>query len=75
VRWHEGLRGERRSFWSAVVPDWNVTKGEFKQKWTQLTDHDLQFAEGSHYELLGRIQKRTGERKEAVEKAIKSASL
>jgi uncharacterized protein YjbJ (UPF0337 family) len=30
--------------------------------------------EGKHDELLGRIQKRTGETREAVEKAVKESS-
>jgi uncharacterized protein YjbJ (UPF0337 family) len=54
--------------------DWNITKGKLKQKWAKLTDDDLQFAEGKHDELLGRIQKRTGETREAVEKAFKESS-
>ena len=56
-----------------IKGDWNITKGKLKQKWAKLTDDDLQFAEGKHDELLGRIQKRTGETREAVEKAIKEA--
>ena len=56
-----------------VKGDWNITKGKLKQKWAQLTDDDLQFAEGKKEELLGRIQKRTGETREAVEKALKDA--
>lgn len=51
--------------------DWNITKGRLKQKWATLTDDDLILAEGKHDEMLGRIQKRTGESREAVEKAIK----
>ena len=51
--------------------DWNITKGKLKQKWAKLPDDDLQYEEGKHDELLGRIQKRTGETREAVEKAIK----
>lgn len=51
--------------------DWNILKGKMKQKWAGLTDDDLQYAEGKQEELLGRIQKRTGETREAVEKAIK----
>lgn len=51
--------------------DWNITKGKLKQKWANLTDDDLQFVEGRQEELLGRIQKRTGETREAVEKAVK----
>ena len=57
-----------------IKGDWNITKGKLKQKWAKLTDDDLQFAEGKHDELLGRIQKRTGETREAVEKAVKEAS-
>ena len=57
-----------------IKGDWNITKGKLKQKWAKLTDDDLQFAEGKHDELLGRIQKRTGETREAVQKAVNDAS-
>ena len=51
--------------------NWNVIKGKLKQKWARLTDDDLQYIEGRQVELLGRIQKRTGESREAVESVIK----
>ncbi len=51
--------------------EWNIIKGNLKQKWAKLTDDDLQFIEGKSDELLGRIQKRTGESRAAVEAAIK----
>lgn len=57
-----------------IKGDWNITKGKLKQKWGALTDDDLQYSEGMHDELLGRIQERTGETREAVEKAVKEAS-
>jgi uncharacterized protein YjbJ (UPF0337 family) len=57
-----------------IKGDWNITKGKLKQKWAALTDDDLQYAQGQAEELLGRIQKRTGETREAVEKAIKDSS-
>ena len=57
-----------------IKGDWNITKGVLKQKWAKLTDDDLQYVEGKQDELLGRIQKRTGESREAVEKAIKQAN-
>ena len=57
-----------------IKGDWNITKGKLKQKWANLTDDDLQYAEGKSEELLGRIQKRTGETREAVESAIKDSS-
>jgi uncharacterized protein YjbJ (UPF0337 family) len=53
--------------------DWNITKGKLKQKWAKLTDNDLTYARGQEDELLGRIQKRTGETREAVEKVIKDS--
>jgi uncharacterized protein YjbJ (UPF0337 family) len=57
-----------------IKGDWNVTKGKLKQKWGALTDDDLQYVEGKQDEGLGRIQKRTGETLEAVEKVVKEAS-
>ncbi len=57
-----------------VKGDWNITKGKLKQKWAKLTDDDLSYVDGKQDELLGRIQKRTGQSREAVEKAIKEAT-
>jgi uncharacterized protein YjbJ (UPF0337 family) len=57
-----------------IKGDWNIAKGKLKQKWAKLTDDDLQYVEGKHDELFGRIQKATGETREAVEKAVKEAS-
>ena len=54
-----------------IKGDWNITKGKLKQKWAKLTDDDLQYVQGKQDELLGRIQKRTGETREVIEKALK----
>jgi uncharacterized protein YjbJ (UPF0337 family) len=54
-----------------IKGDWNIIKGTLKQKWANLTDDDLQYIEGKQEELLGRIQKRTGETLETVERVIK----
>ena len=43
---------------------WNEVKGKLKQKYSQLTDDDLGFAEGKEDELLGRLQKKLGKSKE-----------
>jgi len=56
-----------------IKGDWNIIVGKLKQKWAKLTDADVQFSEGKEEELLGRIQKATGETREAVEKAVKDA--
>lgn len=49
---------------------WNETKGKLKQKYAELTDNDLLFEEGKEDELLGRLQQRTGETKEAIRRYI-----
>lgn len=54
--------------------NWNVIKGKLKQRWGQLTDDDLQYVEGQEQELIGRIQKRTGETRESVERAFDEAT-
>ena len=56
-----------------IKGDWNITKGKLKQKWAKLTDNDLQWTDGKQDELIGRIQKRTGESREAEEKVIKES--
>ena len=57
-----------------IKGDWNITKGKLKQKWGNLTNNDLRYADGKYDELLGRIQKRTGESREAVEKALQESA-
>ena len=54
-----------------IKGDWNITKGKLKEKWAKLTDDDLRYADGKQDELIGRVQKRTGETREVVEKAVK----
>lgn len=50
--------------------NWNEVKGKIKQKWGDLTDDDLKFQEGKEDELVGRIQRKTGESREEVIKYI-----
>jgi uncharacterized protein YjbJ (UPF0337 family) len=49
---------------------WNEVKGKLKQKYGQLTDDDLAFAEGKEDELLGRLQKRLGRTKDEIRAEI-----
>ena len=49
---------------------WNEVKGRLKQKYADLTDDDLMFAEGKEDELYGRLQKRLGKSKEEIRKEI-----
>jgi uncharacterized protein YjbJ (UPF0337 family) len=45
---------------------WDQLKGRAKQAWGNLTDDDLDVAEGNFDELVGRIKERTGESAEAI---------
>jgi len=49
-----------------IKGSWNEVKGKLKQKYGQLTDDDLTFAEGKEDELLGRLQKRLGRTKDEL---------
>lgn len=49
---------------------WSKLRGQVKQKWGQLTDDDLQIQGGNIDQLVGRIQQRTGEGRESVERFL-----
>ncbi|HTH18695.1 MAG TPA: CsbD family protein [Candidatus Udaeobacter sp.] len=49
---------------------WNEVKGKLKQKYAQLTDDDLMFAEGKEDELLGRLEKRVGRTRDELRAEI-----
>jgi uncharacterized protein YjbJ (UPF0337 family) len=55
--------------------DWKATKGRILQKWPSLTEDDLRLVAGGESDLIGRIQKRVGLGREAVEKAIRDFSM
>jgi uncharacterized protein YjbJ (UPF0337 family) len=49
---------------------WNKLRGQVKEHWGQLTDDDLQIQGGNVDQLVGRIQQRTGETRESIEKFL-----
>jgi uncharacterized protein YjbJ (UPF0337 family) len=51
---------------------WNEVKGKMKQKYGELTDDDLIFAEGKEDELLGKLQKKLGKTKDEIRREIES---
>lgn len=50
--------------------NWNEQKGKLKQKFAELTDNDLMFADGKKDEMLGRLQIKLGKSKEELRKII-----
>ena len=51
---------------------WNELKGKLKQEYGELTDDDLAYVEGKEDELIGRIQKRLGKKREEIAAEIKN---
>jgi len=49
---------------------WNSLRGRVKEKWGQLTDDDLQMHGGNIDQLVGRIQQRTGEGRDSIERFL-----
>ena len=55
-----------------VKGKWNLVKGKLKEKYGQLTDDDLQYAEGKEDQLIGRLQEVTGRTREELIEEIKN---
>jgi len=53
-----------------IQGQWNKLRGQVKEKWGQLTDDDLQIQGGNIDQLVGKIQQRTGEGREAIERFL-----
>jgi uncharacterized protein YjbJ (UPF0337 family) len=49
---------------------WNTLRGRVKEKWGQLTDDDLQMHGGNVDQLVGKIQQKTGEGRESIERFL-----
>lgn len=52
--------------------EWHELKGKLRQKFADLTDDDLNYAEGQEEELLGHLQKKLGKTQEEIAKLINS---
>jgi uncharacterized protein YjbJ (UPF0337 family) len=50
--------------------NWNEIKGKLHERWGQLTQDDLQKARGNVDQLVGLIQRKTGEARERVEQYL-----
>ena len=49
---------------------WNQLKGEVMKRWGELSEDDLKLSGGNIDQLVGRIQQRTGETREVIEKYL-----
>jgi uncharacterized protein YjbJ (UPF0337 family) len=53
-----------------IKGNFDELKGKLKQKFAELTDDDLLFAEGKQDELYGRLQKKLGKTNEEIRDII-----
>lgn len=49
---------------------WEQLKGKAQQTWGQVTDDDVDVAEGNYEEFVGRIKERTGESVEEIQEKL-----
>ncbi len=53
-----------------ITGNWNEIKGKLQSKWGALTDDDLAVFNGNVEQLLGEIQRKTGEARESIEQFL-----
>ena len=54
-----------------IKGNWKQFKGKIKEKWGQLTDDELDVAEGRRDQLIGKIQERYGLTKDEAERQFR----
>ena len=54
-----------------IAGKWTQMKGKLKEKWGDLTDDDVDVAEGNAQYLAGKLQERYGWAKDRAEQEIK----
>jgi len=53
-----------------IKGNWDEKKGKLKQQFAILTDNDLLFMKGKENELLGRLEKKLGKKKDEIRSII-----
>lgn len=53
--------------------NWNEIKGKLRRRWGELTDDDLPQIRGDAEQIIGAIQRKTGEAREAIEQYLQEA--
>ncbi|WP_113912546.1 CsbD family protein [Roseovarius dicentrarchi] len=56
--------------WDTIKGNWKQLTGEAKSQWGELTDDDVQQAEGDREKLVGKVQERYGIAKDEAERQV-----
>lgn len=54
----------------ALSGDWNYAKGKLREKWGDLSEDAMNRSRGNIQQLVGLIQRKTGESREAIEEYL-----
>lgn len=60
--------------WDQIEGNWKQLKGRAQAKWGELTDDELDRANGRKNELAGLVQEKYGKSREAAEREVDSWS-
>jgi uncharacterized protein YjbJ (UPF0337 family) len=56
--------------WDQIAGNWKQLKGKAQAKWGDITDDELQSADGRREQLVGLVQEKYGHAKEAAEREV-----
>ena len=57
--------------WDRVEGNWVEFKGKVRERWGKLTDDDLDVIAGQREQLIGLLQQRYGQARDAIEREVK----
>lgn len=57
----------------ALEGNWNEIKGKILEKWSQISNDDLEMLRGKGDQLIGAIQRKTGEARDMIERFLVQA--
>jgi len=57
----------------ALEGNWNEIKGKVREKWGQISDNELEMLKGKGDQLVGAIQRKTGEARDKIERFLTQA--
>lgn len=56
--------------WDEIKGNWTQMKGKARETWGELTDDEVQEAQGDREQLIGKIQEKYGIAREEAEKQV-----
>lgn len=56
--------------WNQIEGNWKQVKGNAKAEWGKLTDDEVAEMNGNREALIGKLQEKYGETREAVERKV-----